>query len=94
MATQDIPAIDILKLDVQGAEPLVIEGAAKACRRGAIRLVYSEIITQPTYQGQKRFDEALAVFYNNGFDLYNIYNFSLTLDGRLREVDVIFTKRT
>lgn len=92
MATQDIQEIDILKLDVQGAEPLVIEGAAEACRRGAIRLIYSEILTQPTYQGQKRLDEALAVFYDNGFDLYNIYNYSLTLDGRLREVDVIFTK--
>lgn len=89
--TMRIPRIDILKIDVQGAEHLVIEGAAAACSQGLIRLIYSEIIIQPTYKGQKRFDEALASFYNNGFDLYNIYNMSFTNEGRLRQVDAIFT---
>jgi len=91
--TMKIPRIDLLKLDVQGAEPLVIEGASEACSRGIIRLIYSEIITQPTYKDQKRFDEALGSFYNSGFDLYNIYNMDLTREGRLRQVDAIFTKR-
>jgi FkbM family methyltransferase len=90
--TIGIPRIDILKLDVQGAEPLVIEGAAATCSRGAIRLIYSEIITQPTYKAQKRFDEALATFYNSGFDLHDMYNMSRSGEGRLRQVDAIFTK--
>jgi FkbM family methyltransferase len=88
-----IPQIDLLKLDVQGAEPLVMAGAVQSCRRGRIRLLYAEIITQPTYQGQKRFDEALAAYYGLGFDLYNIYNASLDGEGRLRQVDVIFTRK-
>jgi FkbM family methyltransferase len=88
-----IPRVDILKLDVQGAEPLVMEGALSACRMGAIRLLYSEIIIQPTYQDQKRFDESLAIFYRNGFDLYNIYNMCFTAEGRLCQVDATFTKR-
>ena len=88
-----IPRIDILKLDVQGAEPLVMEGALSACRTGAIGLVYSEIIIQPTYKGQKRFDESLAAFYRNGFDLYNIYNMCYTAEGRLCQVDATFTKQ-
>lgn len=87
-----IPKIDLLKLDVQGAEHLVIEGSSEMCSSGLIRLIYSEIITQPTYCDQKRFDEALAMFYNRGFDLYNIYNMSSTGEGRLRQVDAIFTK--
>ncbi|RPH51045.1 MAG: FkbM family methyltransferase [Desulfobacteraceae bacterium] len=87
-----IPRIDLLKLDVQGAEPLVIEGASEACRRGIIGVIFSEVITQPTYRDQKRLDEVLASFYNNGFDLYNIYYMSLMREGRLRQVDVIFTK--
>jgi FkbM family methyltransferase len=90
--TLRIPRIDILKLDVQGAEHLVISGASAACSRGIIRLIYSEIITQPTYKDQKRFDEALAAFYNSGFDLYNIYNMTHTVEGRLCQVDAIFTK--
>ena len=92
VATMRIPRIDILKLDVQGAEYLVITGASAVCNRGAIRLIYSEIITQPTYNKQKRFDEALALFYKNSFDLYNFYNMSFTDEGRLRQVDAIFTK--
>jgi FkbM family methyltransferase len=88
-----IPKIDILKLDVQGAEPLVLEGASTACKKGVIQTIYSEIITQPTYVGQKRFDEALAVYFNYGFDLHNIYNLSLTSMGQLRQVDAIFVRQ-
>lgn len=92
VARMGIPRIDILKLDVQGAEHLVITGASGTCNQGMIHLIYSEIITQPTYNDQKRFDEALTPFYNNSFDLYNIYNMSFTKEGRLRQVDAIFTR--
>jgi FkbM family methyltransferase len=92
VAAMEIPRIDLLKLDVQGAEYLVMEGAVATCEKGIVQLLYSEIITQPTYDGQKRFDEALACFYNSGFDLFNIYNLSPTREGRLRQVDAIFTK--
>ncbi len=90
--TMGIPRIDLLKIDVQGAQHLVMAGAAETLRRGLVRLIYSEVITQPTYKGQKRFDAALTSFYENGFDLYNIYNPSVTSEGRLRQMDVIFTK--
>lgn len=93
LAQLAITQIDILKLDVQGAETLVIEGALSACENGLIHLIYSEIITQPTYVGQKRFDEALATFFNYGFDLHNFYNLSHTARGQLRQVDAIFTKK-
>lgn len=94
MNEMDIPKIDILKLDVQGAEHLVINGAFDACANGAISVIYSEIITQPTYINQKTFHDSLALFHDNGFDLYNTYNANLTDEGRLRQLDVIFTKKT
>lgn len=93
LETMRIPRIDILKLDVQGAEPLVMAGALSACKAGAIGLVYSEIIIQPTYKGQKRFDDMLATFYGSGFDLFNLYNMGFTAEGRLCQVDAIFTQR-
>ncbi len=88
-----IPRIDLLKIDVQGAEYLVMEGAARTCKKESIQLIYNEIITQPTYDGQKRLDEVLTCFYDSGFDLFDIYNLSHTKEGRLRQVDTIFTKR-
>jgi len=93
VASLQIPRIDILKLDVQGAESLVMAGAAEICRRGLIRLVYSEIIIQPAYKGQKRLDECLGSFYDSGFDLYNFYNFDRSNEGRLRQVYAIFTRQ-
>jgi hypothetical protein len=92
LADQGIPKINILKLDVQGAEYRVMQGALEACKRGQIDTVYTEIILQPTYCEQKRFDEALTVFYSAGFDLHGIYNPILTDSGRLAQVDVIFAK--
>jgi FkbM family methyltransferase len=87
-----VSRIDILKLDVQGAEPLVMAGAAELCRAGRIGCIYTEVITQPTYKGQKRFDHALAEFYDRGFDLHNIYNLNSTESGTLRQVDAIFVR--
>ncbi len=85
-----IPKIDILKMDCQGAEPLVMLGGVNTLRK--VSIIYSEIIVQPTYKGQKRFDEFLATFYNSNFDLYNLYNLSYSSNGRLIQVDAIFTK--
>lgn len=87
----DINHINILKLDVQGAEHLVIEGGKLAIKERKIDIIYSEIIIQPTYNNQKRLDEAFKIFYDCGYDLHNIYNCSLTKNGKLRQIDAIFT---
>ncbi len=88
-----VPRIHLLKLDVQGAEHLVMAGGRAACELGNIEVLYAEIITRPTYQGQKRLDEALKFYYELGFELHNFYNASLTRDNQLRQVDAIFVKR-
>lgn len=85
--------IDILKLDVQGAEYLVLEGALGALKNELIDVVYTEVITQPTYVGQKRFDEVLRFFYDLGFDLLFIYDLDSKIGGKLRQVDVVFTRK-
>jgi len=93
MAEMRIPRIDLLKLDVQGAEHLVMQGGASACASGAIRVLYCEIGTQLTYEGQLRFDEAMRAYFDRGFDLFNIFSPNNTPEGRLRQVDAIFTRR-
>jgi FkbM family methyltransferase len=85
-----IDKIDILKLDTQGTEYFIIEGAAKTIAKNKIKLIYLEIIIMPTYDGQKYFDEILLLFRANNFHLYNLYNFSHTANGMLRQVDAIF----
>jgi FkbM family methyltransferase len=88
----NIEKIDILKLDVQGAEFKVLKGAAETFKTRIVDIIYSEIITQPTYSEQKRLDQALAIFYDAGFELHNIYDLNSSSDGKLRQFDVIFTR--
>jgi len=92
MRELQIPKIHILKLDVQGVEYLVMKGGISSFDKKKVDLIYTEIIIQPTYQNQKRFDQVLALFYDIGFDLHSIYNLELTKDGKLRQVDAIFTR--
>ena len=87
---EGIPHIDILKLDIQGAECPVMKAAENLCNSGRIKIVYSEIITQPSYESQPSFHEFLAVFNRLGFGLHNIYNLSVTPKGVLRAADAIF----
>lgn len=87
---ENIKRIDILKMDVQGAEYQVMAGAKKTIEKGMIGLIYTEIITIPTYENQQELDEALKMFREYGFELYNIYNSGHTEDGRLQYIDAIF----
>ncbi|HBJ35927.1 MAG TPA: hypothetical protein DDZ51_14500 [Planctomycetaceae bacterium] len=91
--SNDVECIDVLKLDCQGAEPLVISGASKALMDRKVRVIYAEIILQPTYVGQQSFHESLLMYNAAGFELFNIYNLSLTPDGVLRQIDAIFVRR-
>lgn len=91
LAKMEIQKIDILKLDVQGAEYQVLKGAKESLAASRCKLIYSEIIIQPTYQGQKDLHEILGIFSELGFELYNFYDLSHTNNGKLRQLDAIFT---
>ena len=91
VAAHNIHFIDILKLDVQGAEYLVLKGAEQCIGASKIGLIYSEIITQPTYKGQKLLHEMLSMFHDSGFSLHSFYDLSCASNGKLRQLDAIFT---
>jgi FkbM family methyltransferase len=88
-----IDQIDILKMDTQGTEYQILEGASKFLGQNKISLIYLEIIIMPTYQDQKNLDEILLLLRRKGFVLYNLYNLSYTNAGELRQVDAIFTRK-
>jgi len=87
-----IEKIDILKMDVQGAEFMVLNGAKKTLEKGIVDMIYTEIIMLPTYEGQIPFEETVKLIRSFGFELFNLYNYSLTNKGQLRQVDAIFIK--
>ena len=84
-----IDQIDILKMDTQGSEYLVLEGARQAIKAGRIKIIFSEIITMPTYTGQMDLDEIFRMYKNYGFQLYSLFN-SKDDSERLKYMDGIF----
>ncbi|MBN2514367.1 MAG: FkbM family methyltransferase [Sedimentisphaerales bacterium] len=90
--THRIEKIDLLKIDVQGAEYLVLEGAQKTLAKNSIKIIYSEIITTATYENQKNFSEIVSLFYNFGFELYNFYNIYPT-KRQIMTMDAIFVRK-
>ena len=86
-----IQRIDILKMDVQGTENLVLLGAQNSLKNKLIKHIYTEIIVQPTYSGQKSLDQLLTIYYEAGFKLHNLYNFALSNKGHLLQCDAVFS---
>ena len=92
--TRNIGSIDVLKLDVQGGEPLVIRGAECMLRRRAIGLIYTEIITVPCYTRQLQLDQSLRLMREKGFSFHNFYNTHSSESGQLKQCDAIFVRNT
>jgi len=86
---KDIPRVDILKMDVQGAEFLALEGARGLLKEGRISIIYTELITCPTYRGQHRFGEYIALLDCLGSEVLDFYN-PVRRWGRLMQADLIF----
>ena len=83
MSNNNSEKIDIMKMDTQGTEFAVIEGAVDSINENKIKIVYTEIITMTTYIGQKYLDEVIKLFRENKFNLYDIYGQSYTIDDKL-----------
>jgi FkbM family methyltransferase len=74
-AKTGIERIDILKIDTQGSELDVIKGAQAMMRKGAIHLIYLEIIFSEMYKGLPRLDEVYGFLADRGYTLVAFYDF-------------------
>ena len=85
-----ISCIDILKLDVEGAEVKVLEGASRMLSEQAIKLIYSEVMFIPHYDGGCMFHELAAFLNRHGYTLFNLYHLKSARNGQLRWGNAIF----
>ena len=84
-----IKHIDILKIDVQGMEYSVLEGAKKMLESQEISIIYLEIIIVPTYVGQRTLKDYFSLFESLGYEFLNFYN-PVTNKKRLLQADFLF----
>lgn len=71
---RDIRHIDILKLDIEGAELLALEGAASLLNDQAIDFIATEIRFVEDYKGQPLFWDLKAHLAPKGYTVFNIYH--------------------
>lgn len=89
-ADAGISGIDILKMDVEGAEVKVLEGASRMLSNQAIKLIYSEVMFIPHYTGGCLFHELAAHLGKYGYTLLNFYHLRSAKNGQLRWGNAIF----
>ncbi|UCC98541.1 MAG: FkbM family methyltransferase [Phycisphaerales bacterium] len=87
---KNISTIDILKLDVEGAETKVLKGASRKLSATQIELIYTEVMFVPHYEGGCIFHELAGFLEPYGYTLFNLYNLKRAKDGQLRWGDAIF----
>jgi FkbM family methyltransferase len=82
--------IDVLCLDTQGAELLIMRGGSRALRQQQVRVLMTELIFVPLYDGQGSYFDVLHFLGHAGYRLYDLYNFRYDDSGKLLWGDALF----
>jgi len=86
---QGISDVDILKMDVQGAEFSILAGAKRLIAEKRIACMFFEVIVVPTYVGQHKLHEYLKTLDDLGYEFHDFY-YPSRHHGRLAYMDVLF----
>jgi FkbM family methyltransferase len=89
-AANNIEVIDILKLDIQGAELKALHGASRMLSERRVRLVYAEVHFSAIYERQCFYHEIASFLADYDLPLFRFYDLHYTKDRRLEYTDAIF----
>lgn len=92
VAEAGLPGVDLLKLDVQGAEHLVLQGGPETLARTG--MVWTECSFKPLYTGSSTFSDLYGLLEPLGFQLSEFNPALRSAAGELLQVDALFIKPT
>lgn len=92
-STNGISKIDILKVDVEGAEDRVFRGAQEMFSRGAIGAVFVEVYFDPVYQGMPLMWDLHAILTGHGLGLHGLYSLYAGKSGLLSFGNALYVRR-
>lgn len=69
---QGNPLIEVLKLDIQGAELRALRGGKQLLARSVL-LVYTEVLFNPLYEGGALYSDLDLELRRSGFVIYDVY---------------------
>ncbi len=84
-----IDQIDILKIDTQGYEYEVLQGAARTFLQNKVKLIYLELIFSEQYKNIVPADETIGLLRQSGFQLITFYD-QFYQDNALSWTDALF----
>lgn len=90
MAREGLESVDLLKLDLQGAERLVLTGGAEVLER--VRVIYTEVFFEELYAGAWLFRDMTDFFSGCGFKLCGLSNIVHAADGDLLQANATFRR--
>lgn len=83
--------VHLLKIDVQGAEHLVLRGATETLKR--TNIIWIEVSYKPLYENACTFSEIYELLYSSGFILKGLEPAFCGPDGELLQGDALFVKK-
>jgi FkbM family methyltransferase len=90
MEEQGLQTVDLLKLDLQGAERLVLTGGEAVLDR--VRVIYTEVFFEQLYAGAWLFWEMNEFLAGRGFKLCGLSNIVHASDGDLVQANATFRR--
>jgi len=82
--------IDILKIDAEGAEMKIFNGARRIFEQNKVDLVYTEVMFVKHYEGGCMYHEIASHLAQYHFSLFDIFNLKHAANGQLRYGNAIF----
>ena len=86
-----LPAPDVVKLDVQGFEDRVVRGGARTVASAAF--VIAEVHFEPSYEQSALFDDVYALMRSQGFRLVGMNNAPFGYSSHPLEANAIFARQ-
>jgi hypothetical protein len=77
-------------MDIQGGELGALRGARGLLERGAIRVIFTEAMFVPHYEGAPLYHDLAAYLAGFGYSLYDLFLAAHGNNGQLRYGDAIF----
>lgn len=87
----EITKIDLLKIDVEGAEYQVLEGAAGLFEHGAVGVVIVELMHYPYFEGQSN-PEDIEEFLRT-YGMWCVDTFPVRWENEVRYTNAVFVKK-
>lgn len=94
LRSNNVSAVEILKMDIQGGELNALRGAESLLRAGGASLIFTEIAFIPHYEGAPLFHEVWSFLSKFDYSLFDIYDLHRATNGQLRYGDALFVSNS